>query len=284
MVRERIVVEKTVAMEEERIKEVREISEAERLKQVAILDAQAKAEEALVMQVKQAEAEEARAKHKAVEITTLAEAELEAAARQAEAKRKLAEGIEAERAAPGLADARVREVTAAAKEKEGLAEARVMEEKLSAQARGEEAVANTKAKATREVGASEAEVMRLRFEAEAEGLAKKFGTLDSLSDTARAHEEFRMALEKQFDQAIAAIEANKQIARDQAEVLGAALSKAKVEIIGGGGDVFDTFAKGLSLGKAVEGMADKSPVVQDLLSKFIGERGKGAPSSKGKEG
>ena len=84
-----------------------------------------------------------------------------------------------------------------------------------------------------------------------------------------------MALEKQFDQAIAAIEANKQIARDQAEVLGAALSKAKVEIIGGGGDVFDTFAKGLSLGKAVEGMADKSPVVQDLLSKFIGERGKG---------
>ncbi|MDX5371781.1 MAG: hypothetical protein LPK18_05010 [Pseudomonadaceae bacterium] len=275
VVRERIVVEKTVAMEEERIKEVREVSEAERAKQVAILDAQAKAEEALVMQVKEAEAEEARAKHKAVEITTLAEAELEAAARQAEAKRKLAEGIEAERAAPGLADARVREVTAAAKEKEGLAEARVLEEKLSAQARGEEAVANTKAKATREVGASEAEVMRLRFEAEAEGLAKKFGTLDSLSDTARAHEEFRMALEKQFDQAIAAIEANKQIARDQAEVLGSALSKAKVEIIGGGGEVFDTFAKGLSLGKAVEGMADKSPVVQDLLSKFIGERGKG---------
>jgi hypothetical protein len=275
VVRERIVVEKSVAQEEEKIKEVREISEAERLKQVAILDAQAKAEEALVMQVKQAEAEEARARHKAVEITTLAEAELEAAARQAEAKRKLAEGIEAERAAPGLADARVREVTAAAKEKEGLAEARVMEEKLSAQARGEEAVAATKAKATREVGASEAEVMRLRFEAEAEGLAKKFGTLDSLSDKARTHEEFRMALEKQFDQAIAGIEANKQIARDQAEVLGAALSKAKVEIIGGGGEVFDTFAKGLSLGKAVEGFSDKSPLLQDLLSKFIGERGKG---------
>ncbi len=280
VIRERIVVEKSVAQEEERIKEVREVSEAERAKQVAILDAQAKAEESLVMQVKEAEAEEQRAKHKAVEITTLAQAELEAASRQAEAKRKLAEGIEAERAAPGLADARVREVTAAAKEKEGMAEARVMEEKLSAQARGEEAVANTKAKATREVGTSEADVMRLRYEAEAEGLAKKFGTLDSLSDSARGHEEFRMALEKQFEQAIAAINANKEIARDQAEVLGAALSKAKVEIIGGGGEVFDTFAKGLSLGKAVEGFSDKSPMLQDLLSKFLGERGKGGNAGK----
>lgn len=280
VIRERIVVEKSVAQEEERIKEVREVSEAERAKQVAILDAQAKAEESLVMQVKEAEAEEQRAKHKAVEITTLAQAELEAASRQAEAKRKLAEGIEAERAAPGLADARVREVTAAAKEKEGMAEARVMEEKLSAQARGEEAVANTKAKATREVGTSEADVMRLRYEAEAEGLAKKFGTLDSLSDSARGHEEFRMALEKQFEQAIAAINANKEIARDQAEVLGAALSKAKVEIIGGGGEVFDSFAKGLSLGKAVEGFSDKSPMLQDLLSKFLGERGKGGNAGK----
>ncbi len=47
----------------------------------------------------------------------MAQAELEAASKQAEAKKRLAEGIEAERAAPGLADARVLEVTAAAKER-----------------------------------------------------------------------------------------------------------------------------------------------------------------------
>ncbi|HEX5757401.1 MAG TPA: flotillin family protein, partial [Arenimonas sp.] len=143
VIRDRIAVEKTVAQEEERIKEVREVSEAERAKQVAILNAQAEAEEELVRQVRQAEADEEKSKHRAIELTTLAQAELEAAGKQAEAKKKLAEGIEAERAAPGLADARVREVTAAAKEKEGLAEARVLEEKLSAQARGEEAVAAT---------------------------------------------------------------------------------------------------------------------------------------------
>ncbi|MFX5563097.1 hypothetical protein ABTD73_21860, partial [Acinetobacter baumannii] len=77
---------------------------------VILLQAQAEAEQELVRQVKQAEADEARSKHKAVEINTMAQAELEAASKQAEAKKRLAEGIEAERAAPGLADARVLEV------------------------------------------------------------------------------------------------------------------------------------------------------------------------------
>lgn len=310
VIRERIAVEKTVAQEEERIKEVREISEAERAKQVAILDAQARAEEELVKQVKQAEADESKARHKAVEITTLAQAELEASAKQSEAKRKMAEGIEAERAAPGLADARVREVNAAAlekeglaeakvvaeklaaeargeqekgfaqarvveaqaeaRQKEGLAEAKVLEEKLGAQARGEEQLGGAKAVAIREVGLSEAEVLKRRYESEAEGLVKKFDALSGLSDTARAHEEFRMQLEKSFEQAMAAIAANKDIAREQAEVLGAALSKAKVDIVGGGGEFFETFAKALSVGKAIEGAVGKSPVVQDVLSKFLG--------------
>lgn len=310
VVRERIAVEKTVAQEEERIKEVREISEAERAKQVAILDAQARAEEELVKQVKQAEADESKAKYKAVEITTLAQAELEAAGKQSEAKRKMAEGIEAERAAPGLADARVREVNAAAlekeglaeakvvaeklaaeargeqekglaqariieaqaeaKQKEGLAEAKVLEEKLGAQARGEEQLGGAKAVAIREVGLSEAEVLKRRYESEAEGLVKKFEALSGLSDSARAHEEFRMQLEKNFEQAMAAIEANKDIAREQADVLAAALSKAKVDIVGGGGEFFETFAKALSVGKAIEGAVGKSPVVQDVLSKFLG--------------
>jgi uncharacterized membrane protein YqiK len=310
VVRERIAVDKTVAQEEERIKEVREISEAERAKQVAILDAQARAEEELVRQVKQAEADESKAKHKAIEITTLAQAELEAAGKQSEAKRKMAEGIEAERAAPGLADARVREVNAAAlekeglaeakvvaeklmaeargeqekgfararvveahadaKQKEGLAEAKVLEEKLGAQARGEEQIGGAKAVATREIGLSEAEVLKRRYESEAEGLVKKFEALSGLSDSARAHEEFRMQLEKNFEQAMAAIEANKDIAREQADVLAAALSKAKVDIVGGGGEFFETFAKALSVGKAIEGAVGKSPVVQDVLSKFLG--------------
>ncbi|MBD9399366.1 flotillin family protein [Pseudomonas sp. PDM11] len=318
VVRERVAVEKTVAQEEERIKEVREVSEAERLKQVTVLNAQAEAEQELVRQVKQAEADETRSKHKAVEINNLAQAELEAAAKSAEAKKKLAEGIEAERAAPGLADARVREVTAAAKEKEGLAEARVqaerliaeakgeqekglaqarvieaqaaakekdgladakvLEEKLGAQARGEEQLGTAKAKATQDLGMAEAQVLLERLNAEAEGLGKKFGALDALSDNARQHEEFRMQLEKSFEEAMAAIAANKDIAKDQAEVLATALAKAKIEIVGGEGDFFNSFAKSLSVGKAIEGVVGKSPVVQDVLARLLAGKAGAAPA------
>ncbi|WP_374379302.1 hypothetical protein [Pseudomonas fluvialis] len=316
VVRERVAVEKTVAQEEERIKEVREVSEAERLKQVTVLQAQAEAEQELVRQVKQAEADETRSKHKAVEINNLAQAELEAAAKQAEAKKRLAEGIEAERAAPGLADARVLEVTAAAREKEGLAEARVkaeqmiaeakgeqekglaearvleaqaaakekdglaeakvLEEKLGAQARGEQQLGTAKAQATKDLGTAEADILLQRLNAEAEGLGKKFGALDALSDSARQHEEFRMQLEKNFEEAMAAIAANKDIAKDQAEVLATALAKAKIEIVGGEGDFFNSFAKSLSVGKAIECVVGKSPVVQDVLARLLAGK---APSS-----
>ena len=309
VIRERVAVEKTVAQEEERIKEVREVSEAERAKQVIVLQAQAQAEQELVRQVKQAEADETRSKHKAVEINNLAQAELEAAAKQAEAKKRMAEGIEAERAAPGLADARVLEVTAAAKEKDGLAaarvkaeqliaeakgeqekglaearvleaqaaakekdglaEAKVLEEKLGAQARGEQQLGAAKAQATKDLGTSEADVLLQRLNAEAEGLGKKFGALDALSDSARQHEEFRMQLEKSFEEAMAAIAANKEIAKDQAEVLATALGKAKIEIVGGEGDFFNSFAKSLSVGKAIEGVVGKSPVVQDVLARLL---------------
>ena len=291
VIRERIAVEKTVAQEEERIKEVRAVSEADRAKQVTVLAAQALAEEELVRLVKQAEADEAASKHKAVEMTTLAQAELDAAGKQAEAKKRLAEGIEAERAAPGLADARVREVTAGAAEKEGLAQARVieahadakqkqgladakvLEENLFAQARGEEQLGASKAKATKDLGLSEAEVLLQKFKSEAEGLAQKFGALDGLSDSARAHEEFRMQLEKSFEQAIASIEANKEVAKEQADVLAAALSKANIDIVGGEGEFFNSFAKALSVGKAIEGVAGKSPIVQDVLQKLLSLQG-----------
>lgn len=317
VIRERVAVEKTVAQEEERIKEVRVVSEAERMKQVTVLTAEAAAQEDLVRQVKKAEADETASRHKAVEVTTLAQAELEAAGKTAEAKKKLAEAIEVERAAPGLADAKVREVTAAAIEKEGLAqakvvaerliaeakgqqekgmaearvieatadanekqglaEARVLEERLMAQARGEAQVGNTKALVTREVGQSEADVLRDKLFAEAKGLTEKFAALGGLSDQARSHEEFRMQLEKNFEQALAAIDANKSVAKEQAEVLSSALSKANIDIVGGEGAFFDNFAKALSVGKAIEGVSGKSPIVQELLNKFLNSKG-GLPS------
>lgn len=269
VVRERVAVEKTVAQEEERIKEVRLVSEADRQKQATILAAQAKAEQELVRQVKQAEADEAASKHRAVQITVIAQAELEVAAKQSEGKKRMAEGIEAERAAPGLADARVREVAAAALEKEGLAKARVVAETMAAEAKGAQDKGAAEAEVIKGVGFSQAEVLREKYRSEAEGLTDKFAALGSLSDQARAHEEFRMQLEKTFEQAMASIEANKDIAREQAEVLSTALAKANIDIVGGEGAFFDSFAKALSVGKAVEGVAGKSPIVQELLEKLM---------------
>jgi hypothetical protein len=161
-----------------------------------------------------------------------------------------------------------------------MAKARVVAEQMAAEARGEqdkglaaaqviEAQAAARARGTRDVGLAEAEVMRERFQAEAAGLTEKFAALDSLSAEARLHEEFRMQLEKSFEQAMASIEANKDIAREQAEVLSAALSKAKIDIVGGEGDFFKSFARALSVGKAIEGVAGKSPVVQDLLQRLV---------------
>lgn len=281
VIRERVMVEKTVAQEEERIKEVREVSAADRDRQVVVLQAKAEAEESLVKQIKQAEADEEASRHEAVKITVLAQAELDAATQQAEAKKRLAEGIQAERAAPGLADAKVREVSAAALEKEGLAQARVeqeqglaqarvLEEKLLAQARGEQQVGSTQAKVTQDVGQAEAGVTREKLLAEAEGLVKKFAALNQLGDTARAHEEFRMQLEKTFEQAMASIAASKAIAHDQAQTMAAALSNANIDIVGGEGAFFDKFAGGLSMGKFLDGLTSKSPLVGDVLQRLGG--------------
>ncbi len=122
------------------------------------------------------------------------------------------------------------------------------------------------------MGEAEADAIGKKMSAEAEGLTGKFEAMGRMSPDARAHEEFRMQLEKNFDEAMAAIAANKEIAKDQAEVLSAALSKAKIEIVGGEGDFFNSFAKSLSVGKAIEGVVGKSPVVQDVLARLLASK------------
>ncbi|MCU7959379.1 MAG: hypothetical protein KZQ58_05145, partial [gamma proteobacterium symbiont of Bathyaustriella thionipta] len=285
VVRERVMVDKTVAIEEERIKEVREVSEADRAKQVQVLAAEADADEEKVKQVKAAEAEELSARHRAGEITTIAEAELEATAKEADGKKKLAEGIQAEEAASGLAEARVQEAKADSLEKEGLAEARVIDAKGDAEAKVIDATGSAEAKiidakgsaegkAQKNVGMAKADVTREQFKAEAEGLVDKFEAMGNMSDKARDHEEFRMSLETAFEEALASIEAGKEIAKENADVLAKALEESNIDIVGGEGHYFDTFAKSLSFGKAVDGFASKSGLVTALIEKYIESRAK----------
>jgi len=180
VVRARIAVDKNVAEEEERIKDLRVTAEAQRHKSVKIISAEAEAEEQLVKDLKKAEAGEKTAEFKAKERLTLANAALEAADKEASAKIRMAEGVQAEQAASGLAEVKVKEANAVAIEKEGLAQARVELEKMQSQASGEEKLGLSRAKVndanvavTEREGMVAAAVTREKMLAEAAGAEQK---------------------------------------------------------------------------------------------------------------
>ena len=298
VIRERVIVERTVAEQEEAIKEVRVVAEADRTRQAVVISAQAEAEEQFVKSVKEAEAQERRAHFKATEETTLAEARLKVAEKAAEGKKREAEGIEAIAAAPGLAEAKVLLVTADAKEKQGLVDARVkiaaaeavekyghaeaeaLQAKFFAEAEGAEkkGLAEVKVRAAdadaiTRVGEAEAGVIGIRFAAEAKGLKEKFDAMKAMSEETRAHEEFRMKLERAHTETLKAIDAQTGIAREQAEVLGTALSKANIDIVGGEGDYFERFVNALAVGKGIDGAISKSNTLKvGLRDHLTGER------------
>jgi uncharacterized membrane protein YqiK len=187
VIRARIVVEKTVAEEEERIKDLRVTAEAKRNKDALLINAEAHAQEKLVKDIKAAEASNEVSKFLAKERLTLADADLEAADKTAKAKIRLAEGVQAEAAAPGLADVRVREADAVATEKQGMAQVRVKEaeaaviekqgiaqaqvvrEKLLAEAAGEQEKGMAKVR----IQQAEADAIQKKLLAEAAGEQEK---------------------------------------------------------------------------------------------------------------
>ncbi len=284
VVRERTAIEQTVAAAEEKIKDVRVTSEAERERQARVIGAEAAAQEQLVQSVKQAEAQAQAAAFRATEITTIADAELAAASKTAEAKRTLAEGTKAEQAAPGLAAAQVQEAQAVALEKTGVAEAtvtaakaeanykqgnaeaRVLGERLEAEASGQSKMGLAKAEATRAMGEAEAASVGARMQAEAKGLTGKFEAMGTMSEAARSHEEFRMQLETGLQQTLAAIAAGEKVSTEQAKALAAAMANAKIEVVGGDAGVFEQMTKGISLGKTIESFVGASPLTQQVLA------------------
>ena len=309
VIRERIVVERTVAEQEEAIKELRVVAEADRTKQATVIMAEGQAEEKLIIEVKAAEAQERKARHKATEQVTLAEAHLKVAEKESESKKREAEGLEALTAAPGLAAAKVTMVTADAMEKQGMADVHVrvsaaeatlkegqanaqvielrtqaeavgVRAKLEAEASGKEklglADVNVRladADATVKTGQADASTIEARFHAEAKGLREKFEAMSAMSGETRAHEEFRMQLEMAHVETVKGIDAQTSIAREQAEVLGTALSNAKIDIVGGEGDYFDRFVGALAVGKGIDGVVGKSKTLQVAFKdQLAGER------------
>ncbi len=180
VVRARIAVDKTVAIEEENIKDVRTVATANREREQMKIKADADASTTMVKLVKAAEASEEAAKHAARQKTITADAELDTADKLARAKIRLAEGQQAESAAEGLAKARVKEADAVATEKLGLVEARVSLEKMQSVAAGEEKHGLAKARvkvadadAIQKLGVAEAASLSARLTAEASGEEQK---------------------------------------------------------------------------------------------------------------
>ncbi|MEX1367851.1 MAG: hypothetical protein AB1Z98_32280, partial [Nannocystaceae bacterium] len=268
VIRSRIVVDKTVAEEEERIKDLRVVAAAKRSKEAKVIDAEAQAQELLVKDIKKAEARETASKFEAKEKITLAEAALEASEKEARAKIRLSEGVQAEVAAPGLAEVKVREADAIAIEKQGDAKARVTLGQMKAEAEGREsqglaevrireaeadAIAKTgraqaeakrelmlaeavgaeqqglaqvkvkdaDAAATEKMGHAKAVEIREKLMAEAQGLEHKAEAMKKLDQKSREHEEFRFRLEKMVQVEMEKLGVSRDVARAQAEVLGA---------------------------------------------------------------
>ncbi|WP_433723033.1 SPFH domain-containing protein [Actinoplanes sp. CA-051413] len=258
VIRERIAVEKTVAEQEENIKRLRVVEEAERTRQAVIINAEAEAQEALVKDIKAAEAAETAARFKAREELLLAEARQQTAELDARAKIRLAEGTQAEAAAAGLADVQVRERNAEVIEKTGRANAEVTE--LTGRA---EAIVE------REKALVAAEAIREKLKGEAEGLTEKAAAMGALDDATREHEEYRLRLEMEKEIRLAGINVHKEIAESQAMVVAAGLEKANIDIVGGDSVFFDKLLGSITMGKSLDGFVEHSNVAQGLGSRYL---------------
>ena len=236
VIRERVMVEKTVVEEQERIKDTEAFAVVEREKRVAVTNAEKAAEEILVLDVKGAEASRQVAELKAQEKIIMAEAAQNAADKESEAKKLMAQALTAEKAAPGLAQVQVD--------------------------RENNMLIETKGKA-------EAYVMELKATAEASGIENKAKAMKLFDAVGREHEEFKLRLNNKLEIEIAEMNNRKEIAGHQAHVLGQALKSAKVDIVGGETKFFDQIINAVTGGKVVDRYIEHSKALSDVKNTFF---------------
>jgi uncharacterized membrane protein YqiK len=269
VIREGVAVDRTVAEQEESIKKLRAVEEAERGRQTVIIAAEAQAQEKLVKDIKAAEAAETAAKHRAAEQLMLAEARLKSADLDARAKLRLAAGIQAESAAEGLADVQVRDKAAEVTEKAGRAEAVATEARLRAEADGTEARLRAEAEGSRAKALAEATGIGEKLKAEAEGLSQKAVAMAALDDATRGHEEYRLRIQAEKEIRLAGLDVQRQVAEAQATVLATGLENADINIVGGESVFFDRLVSSIALGKGVDGFMRHSETAQALARPWL---------------
>jgi uncharacterized membrane protein YqiK len=305
IIRARVAVDKTVAVEEESIKDVRASAEVHRAKSVTIVNAEAAAQELFIRDIKKAEAEQQVASAHAKKQLILAEAAMESSDKEAKAAVRRSEGAQAEHAAEGLARVRVKEADAVALEKTGLAEVRVRDAHVGVTDKEGQVVAdNTRRKALAEAAGREAEaaaiektglaeaigmrekllaevaardadaaVLEKRMLAEARGLAEKAEAMKALEGTPREHEEFRLRLEAERQIAIEQIKARIAVSEAQARIMAEAMGRADIKIVGGDGQFFDRFMQSMTLGTSIDAAVDSSEVLRKTVESRLNGNG-----------
>lgn len=236
VIRERVIVERSVVEEQQRIKDTEEFATADRLKRVTVTQAEMQADEALVKEVKAAEASKQSATLHSDQVVIVAEADRVAAEKQTHATKMLAEAKVADEAASGLAQANVQEAKAISLEKEGHAEA---------------------------------SVMRVKYSSEAKGIQEKAESMKLFDDVGKEHEEFKLRLNKDKDIEIAAIAAQQDIAEAQSRIVGEALKSARIDIVGGETEFFDKIVDSIKGGKSVDRFVNNSGVLTDVKNSFF---------------
>ncbi|MDA7615448.1 hypothetical protein N8574_03305, partial [Akkermansiaceae bacterium] len=240
VIRERVAVEKGVVEEQQRIKDTEEFATADRFKQVTVTTAEANAEEQLIRRVKEAEAGKEAAQLKADEeaYTVLKEAEAAKSAAEMRAEERV---IQAEA-----------EQTASEKE----AEAKKM-------------IAEAVVKESSAEGLGEADVIRARGAADAEAIEQKAAAMKLFEESGQEHEEFKLELDKAKQVELAEIDVQRQIAEQQAVVVGEALKSAKIDIVGGETQFFDRITNAITTGKVVDRTVGNSEVLDDVKETFF---------------
>jgi uncharacterized membrane protein YqiK len=233
VIRERVAVERTVVEEEEKIKDTREFATAERAREVAATQAQEVGQAEKIRQVLKAEGERDASKHQAEERVIEAQAERDASEREADARKIIADAKAQEEAVIGMGEARVMEAKADATEKLGRAEATVIGEKAFA---------------------------------EADGIEKKAEAMKLFDAVGKEHEEFKLQLQKDLELQLATVNVQKEIAAEQASLVGEALKSANIDIVGGDSDFFDKIVNSVSKGKALDSFMNSSALATDVAN------------------
>ena len=310
VISERVTVDKKVAQEEEKIKDLKALSEAERSKNVALINAAQEGESLIITTTKRAEADKLAAEVNAQKMMIDAKAKQEAATKEAEARKIHAEALAAEEATIGLAEAQVMEAKAKAKEKdgsvdaivlektlqaeakgielkaeakrkEGLAEAEVLEMRVAAEAKGIEQKGLAEAMSVQKLGLAEAEIMQQKVLAEAKGIeekglaeaksvAEKAKAMQELNEVGKEHEEFKLRLQQQTEIALAKIGIQQHIAEAQAKIMAEAFKSANIQIVGGEQQFFDSVMNAMSQSKFVDTLVDNSDNLTALKSAMLG--------------